>query len=53
MIAIESFLETKFISDVLYVQETNQNLLSFGQLMEKGYKVYFLKIKLFDKRCTK
>nr|KYP62109.1 Retrovirus-related Pol polyprotein from transposon TNT 1-94 [Cajanus cajan] len=40
-IAIESCLGTKLIYDVLYVPEIDQNLLSVGQLMEKGYKVYF------------
>jgi len=32
---------TKLISDVLYVLEINQNLLSVGQLVEKGYKMLF------------
>lgn len=31
----------KLISDVLYVPEIDQNLLSVGQLVEKGYKVMF------------
>ncbi|KAA8550126.1 hypothetical protein F0562_001810 [Nyssa sinensis] len=40
-IAIESCLGTKTISDVLYVPEIDQNLLSVGQLIEKGFKVIF------------
>ncbi|KAA8547153.1 hypothetical protein F0562_003581 [Nyssa sinensis] len=40
-IAIESCLGTKTISDVLYVPEIDQNLLSVGQLIEKGLKVIF------------
>ena len=45
-VAISSCSGTKFISDVLYVPEINQNLLSVGQLIEKGYKVVFE-----DKSC--
>jgi len=37
---------TKLISDVLYVPEINQNLLSVGQLLEKDYVVVFK-----DKTC--
>ena len=37
----------KLISDVLYVPEINQNLLSVTQLLEKGYKVLFE-----DKNCV-
>ncbi|KAA8532763.1 hypothetical protein F0562_032796 [Nyssa sinensis] len=40
-IAIESCLGTKTISDVLYVPEIDQNLLSVGQAIEKGLKVIF------------
>jgi len=32
---------TKIIFDVLYVPDIDQNLLSVGQLMEKGFKVSF------------
>ena len=45
-IAIESYSGTKIITDVLYVLDINQNLLSVGQLLEKGYKVLFE-----DKMC--
>jgi len=31
----------KIISDVLYVPDIDQNLLSVGQLIEKGFKVSF------------
>ena len=40
-IAIASCSGTKLISDVLYVPEIDQNLLSIGQLLEKGFKVHF------------
>nr|KYP38814.1 Retrovirus-related Pol polyprotein from transposon TNT 1-94 [Cajanus cajan] len=45
-IVIESCSGTKIITDVLYVPEINQNLLSVGQLLEKGYKILFE-----DKMC--
>jgi len=31
----------KYISDVLYVHDIDQNLISVGQLMEKDFKVMF------------
>lgn len=31
----------KLIDDVLYVSELNQNLLSVGQMLEKGYSLEF------------
>eukprot|EP00257_Ricinus_communis_P023794 XP_015583876.1 uncharacterized protein LOC107262450 [Ricinus communis] len=37
-VAIKGHTGLKFISDVLYVLEINQNLLSVAQLLEKGYK---------------
>jgi hypothetical protein len=40
-VAIEGHTGLKLISNVLYVSEINQNLLSVGQLLEKGYKVLF------------
>ena len=40
-VAIEGHIGLKLISNVLYVLEINQNLLSVGQLLEKGYKVLF------------
>ena len=36
-VAIEGHTCFKLISNVLYVPEINQNLLSVGQLLEKGY----------------
>jgi len=45
-IAINARSGIKIISDVLYVPEINQNLLSIGQLLEKGYVVVFK-----DKTC--
>jgi len=45
-IAIDVDSDTKIFSDVLYVPEINQNLLSVGQLLEKGYVVVFK-----DKTC--
>jgi len=40
-VAIESCQGTKLIYDVLYVPEIDQNLLSVGQLLEKGFKLNF------------
>ena len=40
-IAIPTSHGTKLITDVLYVPDIDQNLLSVGQLVEKGYKVLF------------
>ena len=40
-VAIESCQGTKLIYDVLYVSEIDQNLLSVGQLLEKGFKLNF------------
>ncbi|TXG70681.1 hypothetical protein EZV62_005616 [Acer yangbiense] len=40
-VAIEGYTGLKLISNVLYALEINQNLLSVGQLLEKGYKVLF------------
>ena len=30
----------KYIFDVYYIPNMNSNILSFGQLLKKGYKVY-------------
>lgn len=40
-VAIASCSGTKFISDVLFVPEIDQNLLSVGQLLERDFKVNF------------
>ena len=40
-VAITSYEGTKFIPDVLFVPKIDQNLLSVGQLLNKGYKVLF------------
>jgi len=40
-ISITTNSGTKSISDVLYVPDIDQNLLSVGQLIEKGFKVTF------------
>ncbi|RVX14987.1 Retrovirus-related Pol polyprotein from transposon TNT 1-94 [Vitis vinifera] len=40
-VAIESITGLKYITDVLYVPDIDQNLLSVGQLIEKGFKVIF------------
>ncbi|XP_016679117.1 uncharacterized protein [Gossypium hirsutum] len=40
-VAITSYEGTKFVSDVLFVPKIDQNLLSVGQLLDKGYKVLF------------
>jgi len=41
VVAIEGNQEVKLIRDVLFVPNIDQNLLSVGQLVEKGYKVKF------------
>ncbi|XP_052481151.1 uncharacterized protein LOC128035450 [Gossypium raimondii] len=46
IVAINSYAGTKLISDVLFVPEIDQNLLSVGQLVKKGFKVM-----LKDGRC--
>jgi len=40
-VAITSYKGIKIITDVLFVLEIDQNLLSVGQLLEKVYKVMF------------
>jgi len=40
-LTIESLTGLKCISDVLYVPNIDQNLLSVAQLVEKGFKVIF------------
>ncbi|RVW77853.1 hypothetical protein CK203_054313 [Vitis vinifera] len=40
-IAISTNISTKTISDVLFVPDIDKNLLSVGQLIEKGFKVSF------------
>jgi hypothetical protein len=40
-VPIKGITGLKLISNVLYVPEINQNLLSIGQLLEKRYKVLF------------
>ena len=39
--ALESLTGLKYITDVLYVPNIDQNLLSVGQLIKKGFKVIF------------
>jgi len=46
-VAIKSCSGTKLISDVLYVLELDQNLLSVGQLLENCFKLTFE-----DKKCV-
>ena len=41
IVAITSYEGTKFIPDVLFVPKIDQNILSVGQLLDKGYKVLF------------
>ncbi|KAJ8751718.1 hypothetical protein K2173_025889 [Erythroxylum novogranatense] len=40
-VAISSYSGTKIIANVLFVPQIDQNLLSVGQLLDKGYKVLF------------
>nr|CAN63433.1 hypothetical protein VITISV_033829 [Vitis vinifera] len=46
IVAIESLTGLKLIYDILFVPDIDQNLLSVGQLVEKGFKVCFE-----DKNC--
>ncbi|PKA58529.1 Retrovirus-related Pol polyprotein from transposon TNT 1-94 [Apostasia shenzhenica] len=46
-VAIASCSGTKLITDVLYVPDIDQNLLSVGQLIDKGFKVMFM-----EKTCV-
>jgi len=41
IVAIKGHLCLKLISNVLYIPEINQNLLSVSQLLNKDYKVLF------------
>jgi hypothetical protein len=41
IVVLNSLSGLKYISDVLYVPDIDQNLLSVGQLMEKGFKLRF------------
>jgi len=40
-VVIKTSLGNKVVSDVLYVPDIDQNMLSIYQLVEKGYKVSF------------
>ncbi|KAL3519544.1 hypothetical protein ACH5RR_017693 [Cinchona calisaya] len=40
-VAIATHSGTKTIFDVLYVPDVDQNLLSVGQLLQNGFKVFF------------
>ncbi|KAG6474129.1 hypothetical protein ZIOFF_068053 [Zingiber officinale] len=40
-VVVDGLKGRKLISDVLYVPKIDQNLVSVGQLMQKGYKVMF------------
>jgi len=41
IVVLNSLSGLKYILDVLYVPDIDQNLLSVGQLMEKGFKLRF------------
>ena len=41
IVVLKSLFGLKYISNVLHVPDIDQNLLSVGQLMEKGFKVLF------------
>jgi len=41
IIVVATHSGTKIITDVLYVLNINQNLLSVGQLLQKEFKVFF------------
>jgi hypothetical protein len=50
VVAVKTLSGTKYISDVLFVPELNQNLLSVGQMLEKHYTLHFkdMKCTIFD-----
>ena len=50
VVAIEAPTGIKYISDVLYVPEISQSLLSVGQMLEKNYSLKFeeRECKIFD-----
>ena len=41
IVVIESLSSLKLIPNVLFVPDIDQNLVSVGQLLEKGFKVLF------------
>lgn len=43
VIMVETPSSTKLITDVLFVPKITNNLLSVGQLLDKGYALFFLK----------
>ena len=43
-VAMATCSGTKLLHDVLYIPDINQNFLRVGQLIEKGNKVFFLRI---------
>ena len=47
IVIVETLSGIKYISDVLFVPEINQSLLSVGQMMEKNYSLHFK-----DMKCT-
>ncbi|PNX88919.1 T-complex protein 1 subunit delta, partial [Trifolium pratense] len=50
VVALETLSCTKYISDVLFVPELKQNMLSVGQMLEKHYTLHFndMKCTIFD-----
>jgi hypothetical protein len=55
VVVLETLSSIKYISDVLFVLEINQSLLSVGQMMEKNYSLLFkdMKCTIFDPSGTK
>ena len=45
-VSIESISGTKLIKDVFFVPNISQNLLSVGQLIQKGFKVILKQISV-------
>jgi hypothetical protein len=46
-IYISTKKDTKFVTNVLYILELDQNLLSVAQMLRNGYTVFFNKKILF------
>ena len=41
VVAVETPIGTKYISDVLFAPEISQSLLSVGKMLERNYSLYF------------
>ena len=51
-VAIESLSSMKYIFDVLFVPDIDQNLFSLPELVEKGFK-FIWRQSVLDQRCQR